>query len=88
VRAGVPAIETAIEKARAAGIRIAIADTETDDDLNALVAIDAKRDDLLWVGSAGLIEALPLPRPRAHPSRSVHRRRRGRLCFSSEASAR
>jgi uncharacterized protein YgbK (DUF1537 family) len=59
VRAGVPAIETAIEKARAAGIRIAIADTQPDDDLNALVAIDAKRDDLLWVGSAGLIEALP-----------------------------
>jgi uncharacterized protein YgbK (DUF1537 family) len=59
LRAGVPAIEAAIAKAQAGGIRIAIADTETDDDLNALVAIDAKRDDLLWVGSAGLIEALP-----------------------------
>jgi uncharacterized protein YgbK (DUF1537 family) len=62
LRAGVPAVETAIEKARALGIRIAIADTETQDDLNALVAIAAKRDDLLWVGSAGLIEALPPPK--------------------------
>lgn len=69
LRAGLPTIERAIEQARARGIRIAIADTETDDDLNALVTIDANRDDLLWVGSAGLIEALP-PREAAstfHP---------------------
>ncbi len=61
VRAGTAAIESAIAAAEAHGIRIAVADAQTDDDLRALVAFDMIRSNVLWVGSAGLIEMLPLP---------------------------
>jgi D-threonate/D-erythronate kinase len=63
IRAGAGSIAAFIDETRANGVRLAIADTQTDDDLNALVAIDALRNDILWVGSAGLIEVLPNDAP-------------------------
>jgi uncharacterized protein YgbK (DUF1537 family) len=55
VRAGADALNAEIERARARGVRIAIADAETDDDLRAIAALGHVRDDVLWVGSAGLL---------------------------------
>ncbi len=58
VRAGRERLAQRLARARSAGVRVAIADAERDDDLVALTALDDGRDDLLWVGSAGLIEML------------------------------
>ncbi len=58
VRAGVHVLDAEIELMRARGVRIAVADAETDDDLCALAALQRVRDDVLWVGSAGLLEML------------------------------
>ncbi|HTJ27726.1 MAG TPA: four-carbon acid sugar kinase family protein [Candidatus Limnocylindria bacterium] len=58
VRAGSAALNAAIDEARARGIRVAVADAETDGDLRALTALDGLREDLLWVGSAGVLEML------------------------------
>ena len=63
IRAGPAAIAAELSAARARGIRIATADAHNDDDLRALVAVDALLRDLLWTGSAGLLEMMPL-RPR------------------------
>lgn len=58
VRAGTVALNRAIDEARTNGTRIAIPDAETDDDLRTIAALDRARDDLLWVGSAGVVEVL------------------------------
>jgi uncharacterized protein YgbK (DUF1537 family) len=58
VRAGTRSLNNEIELARARGVRIAVADAETDEDLRALAALQHVRDDVLWVGSAGLLEML------------------------------
>lgn len=58
VRGGVEVLSGAIDAARAAGIRIAIVDAESDDDLRALGRLDKRRRDLIWAGSAGIIEML------------------------------
>lgn len=73
IRAGTGALGAAIDEARRRGVRVAIADAETDDDLRSLSTLDATRDDLLWVGSAGVIEMLErssaaAPQPRAVPA--------------------
>lgn len=69
VRAGTETVNAAVEFVRAHGIRVIVADAETDDDLRALAALDRVRDDVLWVGSAGLIEMLAAgeARPNAVP---------------------
>jgi uncharacterized protein YgbK (DUF1537 family) len=58
IRAGSPTLNAAIDEARRDGFRVAIADAETDEDLRALTRLDAMREDLLWVGSAGVLEML------------------------------
>ena len=65
IRAGRAALDAALDDARRRGFRIAIADAETDDDLQALAAVDRGRSDILWVGSAGLLESL------SHPSNAA-----------------
>ncbi len=58
LRAGAESVYDAVEYVRAHGIRIVVADAETDDDLRALAALQHARDDVLWVGSSGLLEYL------------------------------
>lgn len=58
LRAGAESVYDAVEFVRAHGIRIIVADAETDDDLRALAALQHARDDVLWVGSSGLLEHL------------------------------
>ncbi|MDQ6924615.1 MAG: hypothetical protein M3154_00060 [Candidatus Eremiobacteraeota bacterium] len=58
LRAGAVHANEEIERARTHGVRIVVADAETDDDLRALATLAHVRDDVLWVGSAGLLEAL------------------------------
>ncbi|GAC1540446.1 MAG: four-carbon acid sugar kinase family protein [Vulcanimicrobiaceae bacterium] len=58
VRAGETAIAAAIGAVRESGARVAIVDAETDADLRALVSAAGGREDVLWVGSAGLCESL------------------------------
>jgi len=58
LRAGAESVYDAVEFVRAHGIRIIVADAETDDDLRALAALQHARDDVLWVGSSGLMEYL------------------------------
>ncbi len=58
LRAGAESVYDAVEYVRAHGIRIIVADAETDDDLRALAALQHARDDVLWVGSSGLMEYL------------------------------
>jgi uncharacterized protein YgbK (DUF1537 family) len=55
---GTDEIGRAIDTARAHGMRIGVFDAETDDDLRALAALDVHREDILWVGSAGIVEML------------------------------
>lgn len=72
IRAGGSALAAAIDDARRRGIRVAIADAETDTDLRALTRLDAQRDDLLWVGSAGVLEMLERRgAPQGAPGRAV-----------------
>jgi uncharacterized protein YgbK (DUF1537 family) len=56
LRAGAESVYDAVEYVRAHGIRIVVADAETDDDLRALAALQHARDDVVWVGSSGLME--------------------------------
>lgn len=58
VLAGTAAIRRAVADARRAGVRVCIADAQTDADLSAVASIAGFEDELLWVGSAGLIEVL------------------------------
>jgi D-threonate/D-erythronate kinase len=58
LRAGTARANDEIEQARTHGIRIVVADAETDDDLQTLATLARLRDDVLWVGSAGLLEFL------------------------------
>lgn len=58
VRASTAALDAAVDRARQAGLRAAVVDAQTDADLRAIAALAALREDLLWVGSAGLIEML------------------------------
>jgi uncharacterized protein YgbK (DUF1537 family) len=58
VREGAQRLNFEIGLARAAGLRIGVADAETDADLCALAALRRIRDDVLWVGSAGLLDAI------------------------------
>lgn len=58
VRAGSGAFDRAIDSAKAGSLRIAVVDAETDDDLATVAGLQARRRDILWVGSAGLIERL------------------------------
>lgn len=51
-------LSCAIDAAQARGIRIAVIDVQTDDDLRALAALDEHREDILWIGSAGIMEML------------------------------
>jgi uncharacterized protein YgbK (DUF1537 family) len=67
VRDSTDALDAAIDRARSDGLRIAVADAETDDDLRAVAALQGRRRDLLWVGSAGLIEMLDGPPPAYEP---------------------
>ena len=60
VREGAIALNAKIEQLRADEIRVAVADAETDDDLRAIAALQSLRDDVLWAGSAGLLEMLRL----------------------------
>jgi len=69
IRGGVGALNRAIDAARSSGIRAAVADAETDEDLRALAAIDATRRDLFWTGSAGIMEHLEHDRPAASSDR-------------------
>ncbi|GAC1416078.1 MAG: four-carbon acid sugar kinase family protein [Candidatus Velthaea sp.] len=71
VRAGAAALQAAIADARCSNVRIAVADAETDDDLRAIAALARVCDDLLWVGSAGLLEVLE--EPRNEPAAAVPR---------------
>jgi uncharacterized protein YgbK (DUF1537 family) len=54
-----------VEYVRAHGIRIIVADAETDDDLRALAAL--QRDDVLWIGSSGLMEHIADDVASGHP---------------------
>ena len=58
LRAGAAHANDEIEQVRRRGIRIVVADAETDDDLQTLAALARLRDDVVWVGSAGLLEYL------------------------------
>lgn len=58
LRGGAESVYDAVEYVRAHGIRIVVADAETEEDLRALAALQHARDDVLWVGSAGLLEYL------------------------------
>ena len=58
LRAGGDGVRDAVEYVRSHGIRIVVADAETDDDLRALARLARGRDDVLWFGSAGLLEML------------------------------
>lgn len=58
VRAGAAELGRKIDAARERGIRMAVVDAECDEDLAAIAALDDLRDDILWAGSAGLIEML------------------------------
>ena len=65
LRAGTGALDAFVDEQRARGIRVAVADAQADEDLIALAALASVRDDLLWVGSAGLIEMLDRRTPHA-----------------------
>ena len=58
LRAGGAALAATLASLGTNGIRIAIADAETDADLRALVRATHARDDIVWVGSSGIVEAL------------------------------
>jgi uncharacterized protein YgbK (DUF1537 family) len=62
VRAGPAAIVEALRAARARGLRAAVADAETSEDLLNLAATDSLVNDVLWVGSAGLLGSLEAAR--------------------------
>jgi uncharacterized protein YgbK (DUF1537 family) len=61
VRGGKANLIAAIDGARSRGLRVAVVDAERDDDLSRIAEIGKGRDDVLWVGSAGLIEMLHRP---------------------------
>ncbi len=65
VRSGPDALARIIAEARAAGIRAAVVDAESDADLRALAALEDHRDDVVWAGSAGLMEVLAARSARA-----------------------
>ena len=58
LRAGGAALAATIATLGTNGVRIALADAESDADLRALVRAARARDDVVWVGSAGIIEVL------------------------------
>ena len=58
LRAGGAALAATIATLGTNGVRIALADAESDVDLRALVRAARARDDVVWVGSAGIIEVL------------------------------
>ena len=58
LRAGGAALAATIATLGTSGVRTAIADAETDADLRALVRATRARDDIVWVGSGGIVEAL------------------------------
>ncbi len=58
VREGVDVVSRAIDAARRHAIRVAIVDAETDDDLRVLASLDERCGDIIWAGSAGIIEML------------------------------
>ncbi len=58
LRAGGATLAATIAMLGTSGVRIAIADAETDADLRSLVRAASARDDVVWVGSAGIVEAL------------------------------
>ena len=58
LRAGGAALAATIATLGTNGVRIALADAESDADLRALVRAARSRDDVVWVGSAGIIEVL------------------------------
>ena len=51
-------INAELDRIRTGGIRVVVADAETDADLDDLASVQSVRDDVLWVGSAGLMHAL------------------------------
>jgi len=63
LRAGATHANEEIERARKLGIRVVVADAETDEDLRTLATLAHLREDVLWVGSAGLLEYLCHPDP-------------------------
>jgi uncharacterized protein YgbK (DUF1537 family) len=67
LRAGAANANDEIERARTQGIRIAVADAETDDDLRTLASLANLRDDIIWVGSAGLLEYVADNEASRHP---------------------
>lgn len=70
VRAGADALISAIESAKARSIRVAVVDAENDADLRIVAGLQARRDDIVWVCSAGLIEVLEHDIVRAVPERT------------------
>jgi D-threonate/D-erythronate kinase len=71
LRAGTAHAHDEIERARTLGIRIIVADAETDDDLRTLATLARLRDDVLWTGSAGLLEYLADDVAQCHPDPST-----------------
>jgi D-threonate/D-erythronate kinase len=61
VRAGTSAMAQELRLARREGIRVAVFDAETDEDLQAIAGLDALEGELLWIGSAGILGALEAP---------------------------
>ncbi|GAC1492310.1 MAG: four-carbon acid sugar kinase family protein [Vulcanimicrobiaceae bacterium] len=58
LRRGGDALAASVATLGTNGVRIALADAETDADLRALVRAAGSRADVVWVGSAGIVEAL------------------------------
>jgi uncharacterized protein YgbK (DUF1537 family) len=81
LRSGRDALAGVIAEARAAGVRAAIVDAESDADLRELAALEDLRDDLVWAGSASLMEALAARNARApNPAGKPARGGTGRAC--------
>ncbi|GAC1557318.1 MAG: four-carbon acid sugar kinase family protein [Vulcanimicrobiaceae bacterium] len=58
LRTGGDALAASVAALGPNGVRIALADAETDADLRALVRAAGSRADVVWAGSAGIVEAL------------------------------
>lgn len=65
VRAAPETLVAAVEMAFACGAQAIVVDAERDEDLAAIARLERPLPHLLWVGSAGIFEALDVPRARA-----------------------
>jgi uncharacterized protein YgbK (DUF1537 family) len=85
LRSGAESLYDTVEYVRAHGIRIIVADAETDDDLRALAAL--QRDDVLWVGSSGLMEYIADHAASGHPELASRHPELGEGCAATVPSA-